>query len=140
MRLMQLIYASRPFGFDAGSLDDILLSARRHNAANGVTGALICRHDIFLQLLEGPRQKVTETFGRILRDDRHIEVSLLWCGDTPFRTFPAWTMRDDPVQSWMWNREEVREMIGGASCAEARQIFTRLAREPHGASAQHGMH
>jgi hypothetical protein len=40
MRLMQLIYASRPFGFDAGSLDDILLSARRHNEANGVTGAL----------------------------------------------------------------------------------------------------
>jgi hypothetical protein len=49
-------------------------------------------------------------------------------------------MRDDPVQSWMWNREEVREMVGGASCAEARQIFTRLAREPHGALAQHGMH
>jgi hypothetical protein len=142
---MQLIYASRPFGFDATLLDDILVSARRHNAANGVTGALICRHDIFLQMLEGPRRKVTETFARILRDDRHIEVSLLWCGDAPFRSFPDWTMRDDPVQTWMWNRDEVREMVGAATAEDARQIFTRLAREPHsavsqGSAAQPNMH
>lgn len=130
MRLMQLIYVSRPFGFEGGTLDDILLSARRHNAANGVTGALICRNDVFLQMLEGPREKVTETFARILRDDRHIEVSLLWCGDAPFRSFPEWSMRDDPVQSWMWSREEVREVVRAASAEQARQIFARLARDP----------
>lgn len=130
MRLMQLIYVSRPFGFEGSTLDDILLSARRHNAANGVTGALICRNDVFLQLLEGPREKVTETFSRILRDDRHIEVSLLWCGDAPFRSFAEWSMRDDPVQSWMWSREEVRDVVRAASAEQARQIFARLARDP----------
>jgi hypothetical protein len=130
MVMMQLIYVSRPFGFDAGMLDDILIAARHNNAKNGVTGALICRNDVFLQMLEGPRAKVTETFARILRDDRHIEVSLLWCGDAPFRSFPNWTMRDDPVQSWMWSREEVREAAGSASAEHARQIFARLAREP----------
>ena len=130
MRLMQLIYVSRPFGFEAGVLDDILLSARRHNEKNGVTGALICRNDVFLQILEGPRTKVTETFARILRDDRHIEVSLLWCGDAPFRSFPQWSMRDDPVQSWMWSREEARDVVRAASAEQARQIFARLARDP----------
>jgi hypothetical protein len=73
---------------------------------------------------------VTETFSRILRDDRHIEVSLLWCGDAPFRSFPQWSMRDDPVQSWMWSREEVRDVVGAASAEQARQIFARLARDP----------
>lgn len=130
MRLMQLIYISRPFGFDSATLDDILLSARRHNVANDVTGALICRDDAYLQMLEGPRAKVTETFGRILRDDRHLDVSLLWCGDAPFRSFPEWSMRDDPARSWMWDRTAVREVVRDASAEQARQIFARLAREP----------
>jgi hypothetical protein len=132
MALMQLIYVSRPFGFDAGSLDDILVSARRCNARDDVTGALICRRDIFLQLLEGPRAKVTATFARILRDDRHAEVTLLCCGDTPFRLFGEWSMRDDPVESWMWSRDQLRERdIHAVPALEARQVFGRLAREPH---------
>jgi hypothetical protein len=130
MRLIQLIYMSRPFGFDEGTLDDILVSARRHNAANNLTGALICRDDVFLQMLEGPRIEVTETFGRILRDDRHVEVSLLWCGDAPVRSFAEWSMRDDPAQSWMWDRHGGAEVMTAISGEEARQIFARLAREP----------
>jgi hypothetical protein len=131
MRLMQLIYSSRPFGFDAGTLDDILLDARRCNARDDITGALICRHDLFLQMLEGPRSRVTATFGRILRDDRHVEVALIWCGDAPFRMFRDWTMRDDPVRSWMWSREELREGAAAASAEGARRVFMRLAQEPY---------
>jgi hypothetical protein len=131
MRLMQLIYVSRPFGFDAAMLDDILLAARRNNGRDGLTGALICRHDIFLQLLEGPRDRVTATFGRILRDDRHIEVALLWCGDAEARLFPDWTMRDDPVRSWMWPRAALPAGVAATVPAEeARQVFARLAAEP----------
>lgn len=131
MRLMQLIYVSRPFGFDAGMLDDILLAARRNNARDGLTGALICRHDVFLQMLEGPRGKVTATFGRILRDDRHVEVALLWCGDAPFRSFADWSMRDDPVRSWMWSRDEFAAGPAADLPADrAREIFARLAAEP----------
>lgn len=130
MRVVQLIYASRPFGFDAGALEDILLTARRNNARDGLTGALICRHDLFLQLLEGPRLAVTRCFARIFRDDRHVEVSLLWCGDAQARLFPDWSMRDDPVRSWMWSREALREgAIAEATAEECRQVFVRLARE-----------
>ena len=131
MRLMQLIYTSRPFGFNGDMLDDILMTARRRNRADGITGALICRADLFMQMLEGPRAKVTATFGRILRDDRHIEVTLLWCGDAPFRNFSNWDMLHDPARSWMWSRDEVREgAAAAASAEEARRVFARIAAEP----------
>lgn len=130
MRVVQLIYASRPFGFDGGALEDILLTARRNNARDALTGALICRHDLFMQLLEGPRAAVTRCFARILGDDRHVEVSLLWCGDAAARLFPDWSMRDDPVRSWMWSREALRNgAVADATAEESRQVFVRLARE-----------
>lgn len=128
--LMQLIYASRPFGFTGDMLDDILMAARRNNRRDGLTGALICRADLFLQMLEGPRDKVTATFGRILRDDRHLEVSLVWSGDAPARLFGEWDMLDDPARSWMWSREDVRGgAVMRASAAEARAVFDRVAGE-----------
>ncbi len=131
MRVTQLIYASRPFGFEAGMLDDILLAARRCNARDGITGALLCRRDLFMQMLEGTRARVTAAFARILRDDRHLDVSLLWCGDARERLFPDWTMRDDPVRSWMWDEAGVAAgAVAGATAEEARQVFVRLSREP----------
>jgi hypothetical protein len=130
-RLCQLIYTSRPFGFNAPMLDDILTAARSLNAQHEITGALICRADMFMQMLEGPRAAVTETFGRIQADDRHVDVALLYVGDTPERIFPDWTMRDDPPQSWMWNQAEVREgAMQEASAAAAYSVFRRLSRLP----------
>ena len=56
--LIQLIYSSKPFGFDEATLSEILLTARRNNERDGITGALICRRDLYLQLLEGPQAAV----------------------------------------------------------------------------------
>jgi Sensors of blue-light using FAD len=61
MSLLQLIYASTPFGFDNPTLNQILSVARRNNARDDVTGALICRADIYMQLLEGPCAAVTKS-------------------------------------------------------------------------------
>ncbi len=68
MSLIQLIYACTPFGFDSPTLNQILSAARRNNARDQITGALICRADLYLQMLEGPRPAVTAAFDRILRD------------------------------------------------------------------------
>ena len=130
MRLMQLIYTSRPFGFGPEALDDILLSARRHNRENGITGALICRADLFMQMLEGPRTAVTRTFARIIDDDRHLDVALIHADDIETRLFADWDMRDDPPRSWMWSLAEVRAGAArDASAASVRAIFARLAQE-----------
>jgi hypothetical protein len=133
MPLLQLTYASRPFGFDGATLQGILMDARRCNARDGVTGALICRDDLFLQMLEGPEAAVEATFGRIARDDRHVEVRPLTrrvIGDDG-RLFAAWSMRDDPAQSWVWSREQVHDgAVERASEGEVMAIFARLAVQP----------
>lgn len=132
MRLMQLVYASRPFGFDELTLTDILLVARRLNKRDAITGSLICREDLYLQMLEGPRAAVTDTYARISRDARHTEVVVLWAGDATDRLFGDWEMRDDRAQSWMWTREEVsRGAVAEASAQEIRDVFVRLSREPY---------
>jgi hypothetical protein len=130
MSLMQLYYASTPFGFNNPILNQILSVARRNNARDQITGALICRADLFLQLLEGPRLAVTAAFHRILADDRHLDVTLIGCGDIKTRQFPAWHMRDDPARSWMWTQDQVAKgAIEAASSEDVRAVFTQLMRE-----------
>ena len=131
MPMIQLIYASRPFGFDEAALAGILMDARRCNERDGITGALICRGDLYLQLLEGPQEAVEAAYQRIARDHRHLEIKLLSQRVVTERLFPAWAMRDDPARSWMWNQQEVKAgAIERATEAEAVAIFERLAREP----------
>lgn len=128
---MHLVYASRPFGYDDLALTGILTIARRNNARDGITGALICREDLFVQMLEGRRDLVTAAYARILNDDRHIDVMTLLCGDIDERLFGGWSMRHDPARSWMWTKDEVAEgALNRASDDEVRGVFERLAKEP----------
>lgn len=127
MPLMQLIYASRPFGFDDPMLAGILVDARLCNARDDITGALIVRQDIYLQLLEGPSKSVEATYQRIRRDDRHTDVRAVRRMDTTKRLFADWAMKDDPARSWMWTREEVADgAVEKATDAEVMSIFKRL--------------
>ncbi|MGU3362899.1 BLUF domain-containing protein [Methylobacterium sp. M6A4_1b] len=131
MNLVQLVYASRPFGFDQSTLDSILTQSRRCNMRDGLTGALICRGDIYLQLLEGEADAIDNTYARIVRDDRHLEIHRLSHAPASERLFPAWAMRSDPARTWMWSQEEVAN--GAATQASPEQvlgIFRRLAAEP----------
>ena len=131
MSLMQLTYASRPFGFEAAMLAGILLDARRCNARDGISGALICRADLYLQLLEGPEDMVSAAYHRISADDRHMEIRLLTHRTVTDRLFPTWTMRDDPARSWLWTKTEVD---GGALARASEEdilgVFRRIAVEP----------
>ena len=128
---IQLIYASRPFGYDDLALTGILASARRNNTRDGITGALICREDLFLQLLEGPQQLVEAAYQRILRDDRHTDIVHLISGEIDTRLFPSWAMRHDPARSWMWTREDVSAgAVNAATKDEIRHVFARLSTEP----------
>jgi hypothetical protein len=111
-------------------LTDIGASARNCNERDGITGALICRGDLYLQLLEGPQELVEAAYRRIERDRRHLEVKLLSRRNVTERLFPGWAMRNDPARSWMWSQEEVNGgAVDRATGAEAVAIFERLARE-----------
>lgn len=125
---MQIIYSSRPFGYDQAILNGVLVDAWRCNERDDVTGALVCRQDVYLQLLEGPAKAVQATFDRIRRDDRHLEVTLHVSNTVPSRMFGAWAMLHDPAKSWLWSVEEVSDgILGRASGAEFTQVFERLA-------------
>jgi hypothetical protein len=130
MQFTQLIYASKPFGFDAGILDDILTKSRACNARDGITGALICRADLYLQMIEGPDAEIAATYARICGDDRHVDIQLILSRTVADRMFPLWAMRDDPPRSWMWSQADVSAgALQRAAPADILGIFTRLAAE-----------
>jgi len=111
MDVFRAIYTSQPFGYDSSILDGILMEARRANVRDGITGALICRADIYLQWLEGPEQEVRKTLERIERDDRHLDVKVHVAEHVTERTFAEWAMLHDPAATWIWSQSEI---AGGA--------------------------
>ncbi len=128
--LIQMIYSSKPFGFDEAILNGILVTARRNNPRDSITGALICRHDLYLQLLEGPRAAVEARYGSIARDDRHLEVVKRVSRPVSERLFPNWAMRDDPARSWMWTAKQIEQgAVDRAVPADFIAVFSRLAAE-----------
>lgn len=130
MSVFRAIYTSRPFGFDTGLLRSVLMDARRCNTRDGITGALICRADIYLQWLEGPEELVRRTLERIKRDDRHLEVKLHVAETVPGRVFGEWAMLHDPSTTWIWTQDEVT--AGAAERATPDEItgfFLKLREE-----------
>jgi hypothetical protein len=127
MSLFRAIYTSRPFGFDAGILSGVLIDARRANLRDGITGALICRADIYLQWLEGPEEQVRNALERIRRDDRHLEVTLHVGEPVPERMFAEWAMLHDPAASWIWSQDEIAGgAVERATPEEITDFFMRL--------------
>ncbi len=130
MTLTQIVYSSKPFGFDASVLDDILTISRIRNSKADITGTLICRADMYLQLIEGPDAAIQATYQRITMDDRHVEINLLLSRPVTERLFPKWAMRDDPARSWMWDQQEIADgAIAAATQQDILAIFERVASE-----------
>ena len=126
--LIQIIYVSQPFGFDEPTLAGILLDARRCNKRDGVTGALVCRHDIYLQLLEGPEVPVRAAYARISQDDRHVGVKELLSGKIQSRMFANWAMLHDPAKTWIWTEQEIANAaLDRAEPQEIMKVFIDLA-------------
>mgnify|MGYP003918412441 CR=1 FL=1 len=127
MRLFRLIYYSQPFGYDQIMLNGILVDAKTYNSKNDITGALICRDDIFLQLLEGPKSNILTTYNKILNDDRHLDVNLLVEEFCESRIFPHWHMKDDPARSWFWSKEQVSSgILKTLSANEVIEAFKKV--------------
>ena len=130
MKKFQLIYSSQPFGYNLEILSSILTTSRVNNKKRDITGALICREDIFLQLLEGPKEDIEETYDSIKRDDRHLNVQHLLDHNVDQRLFPAWAMKDDPVKTWMWSKEEVANgIVKKLTQEEIIKVFEKLSKE-----------
>jgi hypothetical protein len=91
--LVRLLYASRASkALSARIVASILAECQTNNPARGITGVLCYSDEIFLQVLEGGRDAVCETFNAIVRDARHEHVQLLHFEEISERRFGGWTM------------------------------------------------
>lgn len=91
--LHRIVYLSSAVGLiEPAVLADILDVSRRNNNADGITGALFFHDGNFIQVLEGPAEKVTACFDRIERDPRHTGCLLMQSEPVQFRIFASWDM------------------------------------------------
>ncbi|MEM6471909.1 MAG: BLUF domain-containing protein [Planctomycetota bacterium] len=95
----QLIYASKTMpGTSMESYLEILRKSRRNNTRNGITGMLAFGDGCFLQILEGDRRIVWQTFARISRDTRHRDIEMIDFAATPERIFGEWSMQSISIR------------------------------------------
>ena len=101
--LISLIYASRSTEcFHEHEIPDLLQQARIANAKQEITGMLLYISGSFLQVLEGQPEMVDAVFSRILKDNRHTQITLVAKESIPERAFEGWTMMHktlDPVEA-----------------------------------------
>jgi hypothetical protein len=91
--LVRLLYASRAVEpIQNPTVDAILDTSRSNNREHGITGILCYSDDLFVQVLEGCRDKVGDLFANIMRDPRHHQVRLLHYEEIRERRFGAWNM------------------------------------------------
>jgi hypothetical protein len=95
--LNRLVYISEPQfdparGSSLSQLSQIMATSQRHNQAAGVTGALVYDEAWFLQVLEGERRAICQTFSRINEDERHANCLLVEMTEVATRSFANWWM------------------------------------------------
>ena len=93
----QLVYYSRNVvvGNDRAmltNLREIVSASQRNNSRDGITGFLIFDKTWFIQVLEGEKASVSETYTRIARDPRHATATIMDARNVQDRSFPNWTM------------------------------------------------
>jgi hypothetical protein len=97
MMLIRLTYFSRNrldqwYGSRDCGIAEILATSVANNLRDCITGALICDDRWFVQALEGAEAKVSAAFERILRDQRHGDVSLVTMQAVTDRRFANFAM------------------------------------------------
>lgn len=91
--MIRLVYSSAArAGMDEAELKRILEAARTRNARREVTGMLLYRDGVFLQLLEGQEVDVRYVYSRIAQDPRHHRVVKLMEETITQRDFASWSM------------------------------------------------
>ncbi len=125
--LHRLLYCSRvrlpPMSSIKVELPKILKVAQARNSAVDVTGALLVCNGWFVQELEGPMQPVLETYGRITRDPRHEQLTIIEATPARERNFANWSMCG--LQASPVDREIVQVLSSGGAFDPTKLSATR---------------
>lgn len=91
--IQQLVYISTIRGpMHGAECDQILRVSRRNNERDGITGLLVVGTSRFLQMLEGPADKVAAAYARIQQDKRHYAAVTLNAREVAQRACAEWSM------------------------------------------------
>lgn len=90
IRIVYVSFATHPF--EEKELLHLLAKCRSNNTEQQITGQMIYSEGTFVQVLEGPRDKVDATFARIKKDTRHHNVKLIERITIDARQFGEWSM------------------------------------------------
>ena len=124
----QIIYASQPFGYDSTLLSTILEESRRCNSRDSISGALVSRQDIYIQLLEGSMEAVDAAYGRICCDDRRVGIKQFVRRRVSRRFFGKWAMLHDPEISLIWSQQQIKDgVLARISQAEIIGMFKSIS-------------
>jgi hypothetical protein len=117
--LRRLIYTSQANDHD---LIDILRVSRANNGMDGVSGLLVAKQGVFVQVLEGSPESITTTFDRIRRDSRHSRVEVLSDTAENERVFADWAMAGLKGEDDASIRERLAVLMTGVP-ATIRTVF-----------------
>ena len=93
MNLRSVTYTSLArLDLQAAELEAIHDTARRENAARGITGLLIFNGTHFLQIIEGQADTLNQLIENLRRDPRHSGLEVRHDAPIDQRSFPAWSM------------------------------------------------
>ncbi len=134
--LIHLIYASAAtVPFDRAELDQLLATARRHNAAVGVSGMLLYLDGSFFQVLEGDEAAVERLYDHIAKDRRHAQITKIIREPIAERTFAEWTMGFGDVDARdLRTIDGLNDFFRGGSClhqldnGRARKLLDAFAK------------
>jgi len=76
----------------SSDLEAIRAAARKHNAADGITGLLVFNGTHFLQTIEGSERAIDNLIERLRNDPRHTGFEIRDQRKIDARSFPDWPM------------------------------------------------
>lgn len=123
-RMLQLVYMSQAAsGLTRQDTGTISAYAQVRNRSDEITGVLLGDGKYFLQVLEGPKASVEDTFLRVIIDTRHNSLMLLSRRIVTAREFGVWDMALCETETDRRNIiEQVRHLIISAP-ENIRQSF-----------------
>lgn len=110
----QLVYYSDATQeFSPENLVELLKVSINNNKAQGITGCLLYGNGKFIQLLEGPEDKVKALYSKIERDPRHTNTMVVTEMLVNEKLFPEWSMGFKRVDD-----EHVSSKEGWTDCSK----------------------
>lgn len=90
-QLIYISFANSEFD-EVRDIPKILEASQKNTPPLDITGLLLYRGGLFLQLIEGTEKNIQILYDKILKDPRHRNAKILVRGEGKERLFKTWTM------------------------------------------------